>query len=291
MLNDSYFCPAWAPYINDIVTALSAKPEFGIAEWVSIGGTAITAFMAFATWRMASVAQKTLEAQNKPYVIVYAKQRDDAPSVVQIIIENVGTSPAYDIKFSIPQNFALRAWGIDKPTNTPALLDSGPWIEGIKQLVPKQKITFYWGQYGGIKSLLSGNIAKISVNFKNAAGKDEPKTENFLDIKDFEGATAETPVSVQQLHEVTKIQRTLTELKSILHTKLKPQSPEATYMWAYLAYKILKDKGLYLEDIYQYGTGAGLTPEQMHHARQEALQMLKDFVPEILTEEEIADIL
>lgn len=289
MLNDSYFCPAWAPYINDIVTALSAKPEFGIAEWVSIGGTAITAFMAFATWRMASVAQKTLEAQNKPYVIVYAKQRDDAPSVVQIIIENVGTSPAYDIKFSVPKKFALRAWGIAEPTTRPAILDSGPWIEGVKQLAPKQRIVFSWGQYGGIKSSLDGDVAKISVNFKNAAGKDEPKTENFLDIKDFKGADAATPVSVRQLKEIEKIQQTLTELKSILRTKLKPQSPEATYMWAYLAYKILKDKGLYLEDIYQYG--AGLTPEQMCHAKEEALRMLKDFAPEKLAEEKIADIL
>ena len=286
MLNESFSCPVWTPYFDNIVATLSTKHGFSIVDWVGICSAAITAFMAFATWQMAKAAQKTLEAQNKPYVIVYAKQREDSPSVVQIIIENIGTAPAYDIKFSIPKNFALRAWGISNPTNNPTPLDSGPWIEGINQLAPKQKIVFYWGQYGGIKARLNGHVAKINVFFKNTLGKNQQKTENILDINDFEGAVASTPVSVQQLYEINKIQKTLTELKNLLHTKLEPQSPEATYMWAYLAWKIMEDKGLYLTDIYQYGTGAGLTPEQIQHAQQEALSMLRDFFPEKFAEKD-----
>lgn len=254
-----------------------------LSNWSIIANIAVafaTLLMAYATWKMAKVTQKMFDEQNKPYVIVYAKQRENVPHVLQLVVENVGTVPAYNVQFIISDNFFLEAWGIEEADGQPQKPTNGPFINGIVQLVPNQKKVFNWGQYGGIKDSLQSTHAKITAKFQNASGVKQPVTENILDIRDFTNSTADTPTAAKQLNEITKIPKNLEALTKLLDRKLQPQSPETTYMWAYIAWKLLEEK-YPLEYIYKYGKGAGLTNEQIEHARKQADNLLREYRPEL----------
>ena len=76
-----------------------------MTDWALIANvlmTGATCFMAYATWLMARATKKTLEAQWKPYITVYPRLREDDSQVLQLIIENIGSAPAYNVKFKTP---------------------------------------------------------------------------------------------------------------------------------------------------------------------------------------------
>ena len=261
---------------------ISIVSKFSASDWGIVANIAVaftTLYMAYATKSMARVTQKTLDEQSKPYVIVYAEQRRDAPQLLQIIVENVGLAPAYDIKFVFSENFSTSI------TNSNNKYIPYAFQYGIVQLVPKQKLIFNWGSYVGIKKSLSNEHISIEVSFNNSLQQRQPSTINRLHIRDFSSVCADTPTDVAQLNEIKKIPVNILNLTKLLDKQLHPQSPEATYMWAYVAWKLLEGK-YPREYIVQYGSGAGLTEEQLASAQEAALCLLREYRPELVRDED-----
>lgn len=259
--------------------------EFGLAEWVSIVSTAATLLMVIATWKMAKVTQLTLEEQNKPYVIVYVQMNKNFPVAFDIVIENIGSSPAYDVKFVCSDNLYKNACGMDKATSEPSKFYCGALINGIQYLPPRGKRIYFWGQFGGISESLHGKPVQIITTFMNSTKVKQYSTDNILDMKDFEGVDASDQTAVQQLKILKLLPEKFDALIKLLDNKLRPQAPETTYTWAYVAWKLLEADGLQRESISSFGRHAGLTEEQMVNAENAALALLREYRPDICPKE------
>lgn len=191
-----------------------------IGTMVNAAVAICTLYMAYATQRMAKVTKQTLDEQSKPYVIVYTEQRKDSPQMLQLVIENVGNSPAYDIKFEIPDDFYIHMYG------TPIIPHALQY--GLSQLVPKQRICYDWGRCSDLKKYEDRSLT-IEITFlKNKNDNDVSKNTsiNVLDVKDFLSVSVYKPTEILHIEKLEKINTSLLELKNIIDSKLITQSPE-----------------------------------------------------------------
>ena len=86
-----------------------------------------------------------------PNVIVYALHDNRRPSIILLVIENIGKSIAKNVKFSFSRSLPQDAFGFDDAA-MPEVLNKGPLFTGIPALGPGSKRIITWGQYGGIRS-------------------------------------------------------------------------------------------------------------------------------------------
>jgi hypothetical protein len=132
-------------------------------------------------------------SQVDPHVIVYATHDDRRPSIILLIIENIGKSVAKDVRFEFSKPFPQDAFGFENATQ-PQILNKGPLFTGIPSLGPSAKRIITWGQYGGLYSGLGDGVVNVTVQFKgDIPGSFFPKkyTVNCqLDIKSFEHTDA-----------------------------------------------------------------------------------------------------
>lgn len=160
-------------------------------HWSTIG--AFWASVAAATVAVSATIVNYLffRSQVDPDVIVYAKADEKRPSVVILIIENIGRSIAKDVTFELPESFPRRAFGIaESEAPQPQVMDSGPLITGIPSLGPGSRRVILWGQYGGLHKALGDNPVDIKIRFKSERKIPFTKTSHekvcSVDIKSFE---------------------------------------------------------------------------------------------------------
>lgn len=132
-------------------------------------------------------------SQIDPNVIVYATTDEYRPSIVLLIIENIGKSMALDVRFDFSMAFPQDAFGFEDAPDPP-ILDKGPLFNGIPALGPGAKRIITWGQYGGIHKSLGDNVVNITVQFKSKLpGSFSPVKHQVIcpiDIKSFEHTDA-----------------------------------------------------------------------------------------------------
>lgn len=107
----------------------------------------------------AYVAYLTLKANIAPIVMVYYEQDRLRPSVLSLVIENVGRGPAYDLLFSNP--LPIDCFGLKALENK----SSVAYINDIPNLSPGQSFRYFGGQIGGIKQII-GNGMEVTVSYK-----------------------------------------------------------------------------------------------------------------------------
>lgn len=157
---------------------------------ITTGVLAIATFgVAYATKRAAEATEKTIEAQYKPWVIMYVKPNWQG-SMIDLLVENSGFGPAYDISFNLPDYFPYYAEGIDPETaDMPANWVGGPLRNGMSYLAPGQQWRSYWGQYGALLKGLENKPVEVEISFSTAKGTKEI-SRCALDIRDLtESAT------------------------------------------------------------------------------------------------------
>ncbi|MGV7004227.1 hypothetical protein [Desulfovibrio sp. QI0442] len=255
-------------------------------DWALIANvlmTGATCFMAYATWLMARATKKSLEAQWKPYVAVYPRLRKDDSQALQLVIENIGSAPAYNVKFEIPSNLMYNAWGISSGGKTKAkIFSEGPFITGIPYLPPRGKRIINWGQFGGILNSLQGKQAEVIIFFSDALGNQEPPVKSILDIVDFEMTAGESSLEYRIATAIEKNFKQVECLNSILEKKLNSYSSKDAYMWAYIAVQL----GLPIELAERQKFDDGLSDEQRTSAEMLARSLLKSFRPEMVKDED-----
>lgn len=255
--------------------------DYNILEILTFAGLCINVGMFIATWRMANVAKKTLDERSKPHVIIYPQVREDFPTVLEIIVENIGTAPAYDVKFSYSDNLRLKNYGIEKASSSHGTTIDTLFEKGIPYLPAGKQRKLNWGQFAGIQKALKGKNATVYCTFREVNRNIVLTSNNVLGIDDFRSHTANTPYYVKQVNKLEDIAKELKKTNSTLTNKLKPISSEETYKYVYLSYLLLKDKysekrltsdSYIFEDIYIYKYNSGLTPEQIEKAETEAIK-------------------
>ena len=132
-------------------------------------------------------------SQRDPDVVVYAVSDEKRPTVVNIIIENIGGSPALDVKFTSNRPIPAEAIGFEN-AKMPIQMKEGPLATGIPSLGPGASRTITWGQYGGIHKSIGDEYIDISAKYYSNPPlkiyKRNHESVSRIDIKSFEHTNA-----------------------------------------------------------------------------------------------------
>lgn len=98
-------------------------------------------------------------------VVVYAQVDKSKPTIINLVIQNIGKGIARDIRFSCPQGIPEQAYGLTNLRDPLKLYSSGALVKGLPLLHPNEKLVYSWGQLGGLKEALNGKPLNLTVTY------------------------------------------------------------------------------------------------------------------------------
>jgi len=206
-------------------------PTDAVAFWTAVAAIAstvaviVTAFSTYFVWQ-------TLQSQNDPKVIVYVKHDANRPSLLVIVIENIGRDIAEDVKFTTSRQIPSEAWGVASPTTGPEkIMEDTAFIHGIPALGPGDPRVYTWGQYGGLSAALGENPVVVEYTYRRGSRKFTGRS--CLEVKSFgrldasEAPQAITAGAVTKIADETRrIGCSLEKLESVIAEQLSARSEQ-----------------------------------------------------------------
>lgn len=130
-----------------------------------------------------------------PHVIVYVTDDTKQPSLLLLVIENVGKGIAYDVRFASSKPLPERAYGISaESAPTPQPMTEGPLLTGIPAFPPGAKRIINWGQWGGLLKYLGEDTITVTVTYRSDQmgpfDRSEHQTVSLIEIQSFKGTRA-----------------------------------------------------------------------------------------------------
>src|SRR5450759_4290869 len=142
--------------------------------WTAIAASAasLSALLAaLYTW----LTFRLVRAQSEPNVVVYVRHDDSRPSVLQIVIENIGQGLATDLSFKASRPIPHKAWGLAEAGAKPAeQMTAGPLVDGIASLGPGDSRKIAWGKYYGLKNALGDQPLVVTCEYKHGKRQMHP---------------------------------------------------------------------------------------------------------------------
>lgn len=143
-------------------------------------------------------------------VVIYAQVDRKRPTVINLVIHNIGKGIARDIKFVCLNGIPEAANGISEAANGISglkeplkIYETGALVNGLPILFPDEKLVYSWGQFGGLKEALDGKPLEIEIIFfsHNSLQLMRRKTRNKLviDVTAFEGVDISTTIFEQEV--------------------------------------------------------------------------------------------
>ncbi len=161
-----------------------------------------------------------LHSQRDPEVIVYALPDSRRPTIINLVIENVGKGRARNVRFQANRPIPQRAFGFDNPPEPDAMKD-GPLVYGIPAFTAGEKRIITWGQFGGLQKGLGEDVLEITATYKSyPALRFTPKKHNttsYIDIKSFKGTdSSDNNWGKKAAEQLERIPNNLAKLKDVL---------------------------------------------------------------------------
>lgn len=162
-------------------------------NWTQAGMFWVSMILVLITLIATYINYRVFRSQTDPEVIVYSTPDNRRPSIINLIIKNIGKGVAKNISFSSNRPIPCRAFGLGDDAPVPQNMTTGPLITGIPELGPGAKRIITWGQYHGLLKGIGNDMLTIDTNYSSAKGffgVQNFKLTYFLDIKSFEGTDA-----------------------------------------------------------------------------------------------------
>jgi hypothetical protein len=191
--------------ISDISSSID------LSAWVTAIATLILAILTFIYVKL---TRKIISSQSDPCVVLSVVHDENRPTILKLVVKNVGTGIAYDVRFNFSHPIPARAWGLtaDKAKRA-ALMNDGPLINGIPALGPGESRKIDWGQLGGLKAAIGDSKIIAKCHFKKN-GREMPPIICPLDVDSFSGTVAAESPASKTAKEIEKISKTLERLTS-----------------------------------------------------------------------------
>ena len=122
-----------------------------------------TVVYAFLTWGLVSETRKLREAQTEPKVFISIQPREQWINFIDLVIQNIGFGPAYDINFEVCPDFEY--------ANGKFLSGLGLVKNGLKHLAPAQKLQFFFTSLVENFEEKTKTFFEIRVTYRNALGR------------------------------------------------------------------------------------------------------------------------
>jgi hypothetical protein len=162
-------------------------------DWITLAAFWIAVASVLISFVGAMISYYLFRSSIDPHVIVYATADEGRPSIINLVIENIGKGLAKSVSFEFSRPIPEKAFGF-ADAKLPNRMQSGPLINGIPALGPGAKRVITWGQFGGLYKGLGDDAIEIRVRFRgDPAGIFAAKEHEVLcpiDIKSFEGTDA-----------------------------------------------------------------------------------------------------
>jgi len=169
-----------------------------------------------------------LRELHDPQVIVYAIADGRRPSIINLVIKNIGKGIAHNVKFKADTPIPGDAFGFEG-AKVPQPMTSGPFITGIPMLHPDETRILTWGQYGGLKAAgLSDRDLVITATYRSKPRlrvTDSKHTSvSVISVKSFEHTDASDhnydKKAAEKLGELVQVVRTLVGTDWSIRVKL-----------------------------------------------------------------------
>ncbi len=151
---------------------------------------------------------RLVRAQSEPNVVIYVRHDDSRPTMIEIVVENIGRGLASNLAFTASRPIPSRAFGVSVEHAQPAsTMTDGPLIEGIPALGPGDSRRVDWGQYGGLLKALGDETIQVTCTYQHGARK-MPRVFGTLDIRSFKGThvtQSEGVRVVKALEDIVKV--------------------------------------------------------------------------------------
>ena len=181
---------------------------------------------------MARETRNSIESQYKPNVIAYLERSRDYQSAVYLVVENIGTAPAIEIKFNMLSE--LKDGKYEKSCIVECF-KKGPLFNGMSFIAPgKRWDTFIEMGFNMQDDLTIGSF-EVDIAFKHTNGKNSYKTYNVFNMEDFTESIWLGDRQSKQVASLEKLSKSVEELKGTLKTKLSSVNANDTLRWSTLA--------------------------------------------------------
>lgn len=162
------------------------------------------------------VAYLSLLRGSQAQLLIYYQPNPDVPSIIDLVIENIGGGTAVGVTFS--QSLPINCFGIEKSAGVGDAVST----QGFPAVSPGQRYVFTGGQFSGLQSKLgSGFVVVASYRFRNPIGfslkQDETFTLNIEHMKGMPTRTSANQAIVDALKgpNTTTLQEIRNELRGI----------------------------------------------------------------------------
>jgi hypothetical protein len=155
---------------------------------------------------------RLVRAQAEPNVVVYVRHDESRPTMIEIVVENIGRGLATDLSFTSSRPLFHKAFGVSLDQAKDAVpMAEGPLVEGIPALGPGDGRHITWGQYGGLMKALGNDTISVTCSYRHGRRAMPPVT-GKLEIRSFKGThvtQAEGVRTIEALRDIAKaIERT-----------------------------------------------------------------------------------
>jgi len=163
-----------------------------------------------------------LRAQLDPHVVIYARADELRPSIIELVIHNLGRTIATDVRFEFSRPMFWRAFGVtEEQAQLPQPMEDGPLVTGIPALGPGEMRRITWGQFGGLKRALGDEVITATVRFRGARKRELAPVFSKLDVRSF----AHTDISerdpmMRLVREVEELRKNIASLERSLTAAL-----------------------------------------------------------------------
>ena len=172
-----------------------------------------------------------LRSHVDPDVVVYAAHDDRRPSVLIIVIENVGSSPAFDVRFELSRDIPKDAWSVNKLPDGRKLeaMREGPLIEGIPILGPGGRRVLTWGTFGGLRDTLGDTPVRVSATYESRRRFPWDPTEHtstsVLEIRSFLATDASEPPELRGVRALEALSKNLSAIQRHVQVMVRALEP------------------------------------------------------------------
>jgi len=178
--------------------------------------TAVAALAASATALVTIVytyfTARLVQAQSEPKVIVYVRHDFDRPSILLLVVENIGRDIAKSVTFRSSRPIPVEAFGIAEPRGPSMTMTKGPFVHGIPSLAPGDTRVITWGQYGGLSAVIGDTPIELTFTYRQ--GSRTLSGAASLEVSSFGNTDASTPpklASARALQEISESVKQITQ--------------------------------------------------------------------------------
>jgi hypothetical protein len=136
-------------------------------EWIGIVAVIVASVSAAISLLAIFIGYFAFRSQVDAEVIVYIRPDERRPSIILLVIENIGKGAALNVRFVTSKPMPSEAFGITEKEARPFVpMKSGAIATGIPFLEPGGKRIYTWGQYGGLMKNIGEGMC-INVDYRH----------------------------------------------------------------------------------------------------------------------------